>query len=402
MDNTHVRLVKDLKTSYEIFQAICAKYEGAAFHGDPYFIQHYLMELKYEEGGDLDDFFLKLENAMNATSEATESVMTEGQKSIYLFHALPKSWKDDLRVWKGQRKYIPYGELKTNIEQKVREIQAEERYTLAKRHAGEPSDQERTSSCRYTQCRSLQKDLREGRVKAGTVLPANFAFKGGDSNRSHPYRNNKNSSRGRNNGSRGNKDRRDNRSDKGKDNDKRDSGNERKVYNQERRETTGLIAVVATVNPAISLTAQATVSPEPTWTIDSGCTRHVTHESQWFSTITASDGSITVGGKNEIPIEGIGKVELEVIDSKGTKRTLTLHDVLYAPELKFSLLSVPAAVKHDFRFSFDRKLCAVQTDAKFKIKAMMATHADLYQFQAKPVMKHEALIAHSGAKPFVE
>ncbi|KAG6583042.1 Copia proteinlike [Phytophthora cinnamomi] len=101
MDNTHVRLVKDLKTSYEIFQAICAKYEGAAFHGDPYFIQHYLMELKYEEGGDFDDFFLKLENAMNATSEVTESVMTEGQKSIYLFHALPKSWKDDLRVWKG-------------------------------------------------------------------------------------------------------------------------------------------------------------------------------------------------------------------------------------------------------------------------------------------------------------
>ncbi|KAJ8521602.1 hypothetical protein ON010_g17797 [Phytophthora cinnamomi] len=132
MDNTHVRLVKDLKTSYEIFQAICAKYEGAAFHGDPYFIQHYFMELKYEEGGDLDDFFLKLENAMNATSEATESVMTGGQKSIYLFHALPKSWKDDLRVWKGQRKYFPYGELKTNIEQKVREIQAEERYTLAK------------------------------------------------------------------------------------------------------------------------------------------------------------------------------------------------------------------------------------------------------------------------------
>ncbi|KAG2780961.1 hypothetical protein PC129_g2367 [Phytophthora cactorum] len=71
MDNTHVRLVKDLQTAYQIFQAICAKYEGAAFHGDPYFIQHFLMELKYEEGGDLHDFFLELENAMHATSEAT-------------------------------------------------------------------------------------------------------------------------------------------------------------------------------------------------------------------------------------------------------------------------------------------------------------------------------------------
>ncbi|GMF39281.1 unnamed protein product [Phytophthora fragariaefolia] len=32
MDNTHVRLVKNLTTSDEIFQFICRKYEGAAFH----------------------------------------------------------------------------------------------------------------------------------------------------------------------------------------------------------------------------------------------------------------------------------------------------------------------------------------------------------------------------------
>ncbi|KAK1947027.1 hypothetical protein P3T76_001037 [Phytophthora citrophthora] len=132
MDNMHVRLVKNLTTSYEIFNYICQKYEGAAFHGDPYFIQHYLMEIKYEEGSDLTEFFLKLENAMKAASEATESVMTEGQKSIYLFHSMPKSWKDDLRIWKGQRKYIPYEDLKQSIEGKVRDLQAQERYTLAK------------------------------------------------------------------------------------------------------------------------------------------------------------------------------------------------------------------------------------------------------------------------------
>ncbi|CEG38517.1 hypothetical protein PHYSODRAFT_325501 [Plasmopara halstedii] len=365
---------------------------------------------------------------MNATSEATESMMTEGQKSIYLFHALPKSWKDDLRVWKGQRKYIPYGELKANIERKVREIRAEERYTRAK---GTPESQTTKNEralvaqpnltqssganvCTYCErprhnirhCRSLQKDLREGHVKAGTVLPANFMFRGGNLSHNHPYRqNNKRSNRGQSNrggrnnrGYRGDCDRRDNRSDKGRAKD--NSGDKRKEFTQERRDV-GLIAVVATVHPVISLTAQATASPEPTWTIDSGCTRHVTHESQWFSTISASNGSITVGVKNQIPIEGIGKIELEVTDSKGTQRMLTLHDVLYAPELKFSLLSVPAAVKHDFRFSFDRKQCAVHTEPKFKINAMMATHADLYQFQAKPVMKHEALIATSGAKPLV-
>ncbi|KAK1944845.1 hypothetical protein P3T76_003378 [Phytophthora citrophthora] len=132
MDNIHVRLVKNLTTSYEIFNYICQKYEEAAFHSDPYFIQHYLMEIKYEEGSDLTEFFLKLENAMKAASEATESVMTEGQKSIYLFHSMPKSWKDDLHIWKGQRKYIPYEDLKQSIEGKVRDLQAQERYTLAK------------------------------------------------------------------------------------------------------------------------------------------------------------------------------------------------------------------------------------------------------------------------------
>ncbi|KAG3088901.1 hypothetical protein PI124_g16857 [Phytophthora idaei] len=66
MDNTHVQLVKNLATSYEIFTRICEKYEAASFHGDPYIIQHYLMEIKYEEGSDLTEFFLKLGNAMKA------------------------------------------------------------------------------------------------------------------------------------------------------------------------------------------------------------------------------------------------------------------------------------------------------------------------------------------------
>ncbi|GMF62006.1 unnamed protein product [Phytophthora fragariaefolia] len=78
MDNTHVRLVKDLETSFEIFQAICEKYEGVSSHGDLYFIQGYLMKFKYEEGSDLTDFFIKLEQAMDAGSSATESVMTDG------------------------------------------------------------------------------------------------------------------------------------------------------------------------------------------------------------------------------------------------------------------------------------------------------------------------------------
>ncbi|POM70053.1 Hypothetical protein PHPALM_13583 [Phytophthora palmivora] len=82
-------------------------------------------------------------------------------------------------------------------------------------------------------------------------------------------------------------------------------------------------------------------------------------------------------------------------------QNLILHGVWYAPQLQFSLLSVPAAVKHDFRFNFNRKQCAMQTDQRFKIKALMAGNTDLYQFQAKPAASPEALIA-SGAKPYMD
>ncbi|KAG3237235.1 hypothetical protein PI124_g17775 [Phytophthora idaei] len=428
MDNTHVRLVKNLETSYDIFKYICETYEGASFHGDPYFIQHYLMEIKYEEGSDLAEFFLKLENAMQAASEATES-------------------KNDLRIWKGQRKYIPYADLKQSIEGKVRDIQAQECYTLSKGTpetsaikneralvtTGPPAqrshDPHRGGVCTYCdrprhnirQCRGLQKDLRDGSVKAGTVLPANFAVKN-TTTRDHPYRSSKNWKQGRNNGRGGNNHRDKNRGgsrDKHKHANRgeycgREQGNNRpfesdddadnesshKVFRQGRRDV-GLIAVATSVNPPVSLAAQANIQLDPTWTIDSGCTRHVTHESQWLKDIATSGGSITVGGNNQIPIEGIGRVELAVVDSKSNSKTLTLHGVLYAPLLQFNLLSVPAAVKQHYRFSFDRKQCVVQTDQCFKIKAMIASNTDLYQFQTQPAVTSTALVA-SGAKPFAD
>ncbi|KAK1928487.1 hypothetical protein P3T76_016013 [Phytophthora citrophthora] len=334
-----------------VFNYICQKCEGSAFHGDPYFIQHYLMEIKYEEGSDLTEFFLKLENAMKAASEATESVMTEGQKSIYLSHSMPKLWKDDLRIWKGQRKYIPYEDLKQSIEGKVRDLQAQERYTLAKGTPETPA----TKGLLW-QLGLLHRMLQSATmpISARTVIAqaTTFASAAGNSKRDHPFRNSNNGNNrrsykgntnrdfkgnyGGNNKKHGNsgkqrgqeryKDRPlESDNDNDDDNDS-DSGN-RKVSRQGCRDT-GLIAVATTVNPQFSLTAQADVEPDPTWTIGSGCARHASHESQWFTDITTSGGSVTVGGNNQIPIEGIGRVELQVSDSKGNTQKLILHGVL--------------------------------------------------------------------------
>ncbi|GMF13226.1 unnamed protein product [Phytophthora lilii] len=426
MDNTHIRLIKNLTTAYEIFQTICKKYEGAAFHGDPYYILHFLMETKYEEGSDVNEFFLVLEDAMRAASKATESVLTDGQKSVYLFHSMPASWKDDLRIWKENRKYIPYDELKTSIENKVRKMEAETRYALAK---GTPDSRTTKSEraliapaqdpahpvsyeqlCSYCQkprhdirqCRGLQKDLRDGTVKAGTVLPANFEFRGGSSNRSHPYERRGNNSgrgrghwqkggRGRTNGGRGGNNRDHN---KGHHPSRRTEGG----YDQSRREDAriAVATVIKPIPPAISLTAQVSSTFDPNWTVDSGCTSHVTQHAEWFVSKTTATGTITVGGKSEIPIEGTGDVVLQVTDSKGGSRQLTLRDVLYAPQLHYNLLSVAAAVEHDFRFTFQRAVCTVQTNQRFNVKAKKSATAKLYQFTATPVQKQEAHVATSG------
>ncbi|GMG17743.1 unnamed protein product [Phytophthora fragariaefolia] len=89
IDNQHVLLVKDTSTAFELFQTICSKYEGSAVHNNPYYIQSYIMILSYEEGNDLAAFIYDLESAMKAAADSTNSVLSDEQKSLYLYHSLP-------------------------------------------------------------------------------------------------------------------------------------------------------------------------------------------------------------------------------------------------------------------------------------------------------------------------
>ncbi|OWZ07172.1 hypothetical protein PHMEG_00020467 [Phytophthora megakarya] len=187
---------------------------GAAFHGDPYFIQHYLMELKYEEDSELTDFFLKLENAMKAAQEATDSVMAEGQKSIYLFcgvagsrfrfHSMPRSWKDDLPIWKGRRKYIPYQDLKQSIEGNVRDTLAQKRCTLAKGTPEATMTKNERALLVSGPPVSINQDSANDNVCYYCDKPRHNIHQP-NSKRDYPYRNSKNGNRGsrNNNGNRG-------------------------------------------------------------------------------------------------------------------------------------------------------------------------------------------------------
>ncbi|OWZ22826.1 hypothetical protein PHMEG_0002419 [Phytophthora megakarya] len=132
IDDAHVLLVEGCTSAYMIYQKLRGRYEASTAHGDPYYINHYLMTIKYEEETDLMEFFLTFERALKAAAEATGIVMTDEQKSLYLYHAMTSSWKPDLAIWKGSKRFIPYTDLKTNIERKVLDDYAKHKYVIEK------------------------------------------------------------------------------------------------------------------------------------------------------------------------------------------------------------------------------------------------------------------------------
>ena len=67
------------------------------------------------------------------------------------------------------------------------------------------------------------------------------------------------------------------------------------------------------------------------WIVDSGANRHISAIASDFVNLKLENGG-TISGIS-VPIRGSGSVHVNVVDNTGTKRRLTLHDVLYAPDL---------------------------------------------------------------------
>ncbi|KAF1323990.1 Integrase catalytic core protein, partial [Globisporangium splendens] len=402
IDDMHVLIVDDQPTAYDVFQTLCHRYQGTKAHGDPYWIQHYLMEIKYEEGSDVTRFFLDLEEAMRNTSDATSSIMNDEQKPIYLYHSMPAEWKMSLNIWKGNRKFIPYEELKQHIEQKVRDDAAKSKYThrfgtpesretreeKALAIIGQPNATPSSSLCGYCEraghetreCKTLGRHLLAGTVKPGTVIPENFKVtptqakpqKKAQKKRFQPYNQLQHGQF--------KKDKRSNAFNaaalaantvydkNGFPLDPKvllqisqqaqaaalakrvDDGN----YFQTRKGDFGIIAVTDKLSREMVLAAKAPSEVDPVWTVDSGSTSHVAYQANWFTSMKPGVGSITVGGNHKIPIKGIGQADIEVKDKKGVVKTITLENVLYAPDLKFNLFSVSQATDDSFKVTFEK------------------------------------------------
>jgi Pol polyprotein len=85
---------------------------------------------------------------------------------------------------------------------------------------------------------------------------------------------------------------------------------------------------------------------DDSWILDSGCSRHVTFNSDFFSTYQKVVGrKVTMGNEASCPIVGVGDVKFIMFD--GLERTLT--GVLHVPGMTRNLISLSILDKEGFR-----------------------------------------------------
>jgi hypothetical protein len=75
------------------------------------------------------------------------------------------------------------------------------------------------------------------------------------------------------------------------------------------------------------------VDSYPLWTVDSGATYYVAKDRDLcvnFRRISQGSKWLYVGNNSRLPVKGIGTCKLDMRDD----RTLLLHDILFAPEIR--------------------------------------------------------------------
>jgi hypothetical protein len=88
----------------------------------------------------------------------------------------------------------------------------------------------------------------------------------------------------------------------------------------------------------------------PLWIVDSGATDHVAKDRDLFVDFPQGSKWLYVGNNSHILVKSIGTCKLDMCDG----RTLLLHDVLFAPEIRRNLKSVVVLL----RFGFTLNMCS--------------------------------------------
>ena len=130
----------------------------------------------------------------------------------------------------------------------------------------------------------------------------------------------------------------------------------------------------------IALISQAsTVEHRKEWIIDSAASHHMCNNSSSMQNLRKLDSSqkIKVGNGNFVEAKAEGTVKLE-INAGNSTRKFKLQKVLFAPELKFNLFSVPRAAKAGKTVEFGRQGCKIIENSTRKTVGSGRKKGNLY------------------------
>jgi transposase InsO family protein len=119
------------------------------------------------------------------------------------------------------------------------------------------------------------------------------------------------------------------------------------------------------------------------WFIDSGATAHMTNNKNFFTTLDQSrNDHIYIANGTSINAAGVGDGYLDCIVDDGIIRKIEIKDVLYAPTLTGSLLSVKKLTKKGNKVQFIENECYITKGDK--VLAVGKLEDNLYKLLCKP------------------
>ena len=122
--------------------------------------------------------------------------------------------------------------------------------------------------------------------------------------------------------------------------------------------------------------------------LDSGCTSHMFHDSEYFVELHDVSSKVCVNANNSVsPVKGQGVAKVSLVDKKSVSHVLSLSNCLYVPDHSKNLLSVSAFGQKgamvvfgetcEFHRSDDVSLPFVERNGLYVTKAFSVTSSHL-------------------------
>ena len=124
------------------------------------------------------------------------------------------------------------------------------------------------------------------------------------------------------------------------------------------------------------------------WILDSGCTFHMTHNRDWFSTYELMHKGVVLMGNNvSCKVAGIGIVRIRMFDGV----VCTLGDVRHVTDLKWNLISLSTLDVKGYKYTGEGGVLKISKGALVVMKGHQGLPC--YMF-CKVILLQEMLLLH--------